>query len=129
MNSFRPLVVGRDDLASFEIVAVLKDDNGIYTDRGKASVVASHKNYARIGGEIGFSLVSDNSNVPLSLTSTYLRLHPVAGLTEVGYFSNSLTYSLYPNKYFGISLNYVNGTREDTGARQSQWTIALSGHF
>jgi hypothetical protein len=128
VNSFRS-VWGLDDLVSFEWVAAFKDDNGIYTDRGKTSVIASRKNYVRLGGEMGLSFVSDVTAVPLSLSTSYTRLHPITGLTEVGYFSNSLTYSFDPKRYFGVSLSYVNGNREDTGARQSQWIISLSGHY
>lgn len=107
----------------------LKDDNGWYSDRGKPAVESLHRDYVRLGGELGVSIVSDDEYLPLSLTTSYIRLHPVSGMTEIGYFANSLTYSLDPNKYFGVSLNYMNGTREDTAARQSQWEIALSGHF
>jgi len=126
INSFRSIAA---DVASGKIIINLKSDNGIYTDRGNSSVTGSNKDFVRIGGQFGASFLSDNKNVPLSLTSTYTCLHPVYGVTEIGYFSNSLTYSIDRNKYFGISLGYTNGTREDTAARENQWEIALSAHF
>ena len=126
LNSFMPIA---SDIASFEIIIKLKNDNGIYTDRGNPSVTSSHKNFVRIGGQFGVSFVSDNKNVPLSLTSTYTRLQPISGVTEIRYISNSLTYSFDPNKYFGISLNNTNGTREDTAVYESQWELAFSAHF
>lgn len=125
LNAFVP--VGDDFWV--KPILVLKDDNGFYTDRGNVAVAASHKDYLRLGGQIGMSVLSENQYLPFALTTSYTRLHPVTGVSEVGYFSNSLTYSPDPNKYWGITVSYTNGTREDTAQRESQWDVALGVRF
>jgi hypothetical protein len=126
INAFDRL--GSSDLW-YKPIIVLKDDNGWYTDRGNASVAAVHQDYVRLGGQVGLSIVNDNPHFPFVVTTSYTRLHPIVGVTEVGYFANSLTYNLDPNKYFGITLSYTNGTREDTAQRENLWEVALSGRL
>ncbi len=129
VNSFRPVIIGRDDFASFKLIADVRVAGGTYLDKGVASVAAAHDPFFRAGGQAGIALVSDNPALPLSLTTTYTRLHHLSGKQEVGYFANSLTYSFDPNKYFGVSLTYSNGTKEDTVEREEQFGLSLTGHF
>lgn len=128
LNSYRPLP-GAADFASFKVIFDIRNDNGIYTDRGETGVRDQHKNFLRIGGQLGLAVVSDNIDVPMSFTTTYTGLYGAVGEKDIGYFANSLTYYLDPNKYFGIGINFTNGTREDTAKRENQWEVAFSGRF
>jgi hypothetical protein len=128
VNRYRS-ISGTTDFASYKVLFDLRNDNGIYTDRGNPTVAGDHQDFIRLGGQIGLSVASDNPAFPVSLTTSYVRVHPVLGVTEVGYFANELTWFLDANKFFGITFSYSNGTREDTAKRESQWEIGLSGHF
>jgi hypothetical protein len=47
----------------------------------------------------------------------------------IGYFANTLTFHLDPDKYFGISASYLSGRREDTAREEQVWKIGLTGKF
>ncbi len=128
INDYRRFLSYRDDIASFKPILDLRLDNGVYTNRG-ATAAAANKDFVRVGGQIGIGIVSDNPYVPLSFLSTYTGLYGAAGEVNIGYFSNSITLPLDPNKYFGLTANYSNGNREDTGKREQLWTIGISGRF
>jgi hypothetical protein len=129
INSFRPVITGNDSFASYKIIFDLRNDNGVYTNRGKASVASSHKSFSRLGGQVGLAVLSDYEPLPLSFTSTYTGLYGISGNRNISYFVNTLTFYLDSNKYWGISASYANGVKEDTAKRDQQWDIALSVHY
>ncbi len=125
LNDFKRL-----DFLWYKLIVDLRVDNGFYLDRGNGAPALVHKDFVRAGGQFGVAVVTDSSfAVPLSLTSTYTRLYKLSGSHNVGYFANSLTYFLDPNKYFGLTVTYSNGRREDTAKTERQWEAALTAHF
>jgi hypothetical protein len=128
VNSYFPIIHGSDNFASAELMLDFRSDNGTYTDRGTSNI-AAHTNFARIGGQAGVGVISDNDSVPVSFSATYTGLYDASGPINVGEFIASLTYYLDPNKYLGLSASYANGTREDTAQREQKWDIALTAHF
>jgi len=128
INSFRPMNPGQD-FASIKVIFSLKDDNGVYTNRGNESVANSHRDYVRLGAQVGFAIVSDDVRVPLDFSTTYTGLGSVSGGTHINYLQSSLNYSFDPNKYIGLAITYSHGNREDTGKKENQWQIGLTGRY
>ncbi|MGZ5618633.1 MAG: hypothetical protein ACXWFW_14855, partial [Usitatibacter sp.] len=126
VNSFVEL---SKDVASGKLIFSVKTNTGAYTDRGIDSVRESHRNFVRAGGQAGIALTSDNIRMPLDFSAAFTSLGAVAGGTSIDYFKSSLTYSFEANKYFGLSLVYSHGRREDTAKKEDQWEIGLSGRF
>jgi hypothetical protein len=125
-NDFR----GLGPYMSFKPILDFRLDGGTYLNRGSPSVASSNKDYLRIGGQAGFSLVSDAVKFPLSFLATYTGLYGAVGNVNVGYFSNMLTYSFDQKKYFGVTVSYSNGNLEDNAAKRvNMWTIGLSGRY
>jgi hypothetical protein len=128
LNDFIRFVPERDDLASFKPILDLRVDLGAYTERGSNPIALEQSHVARFGGQAGVAVVSDSSLVPLSFTASYTWLEALAG-EDVGYFSSSLTWSLDPKKYFGITASYARGRREDTAKDEDLWMLGLTGRF
>lgn len=129
LNDFIRVIPERDDFASIKPIFDIRVDGGTYIDKGTNVIAASHPDYLRAGGQAGATLVSDSPLLPLTLTSTYTWLGALAGNVDIWYFSNSATLNLDPNKYFGITLAYSKGVREDTAKTEDLWTLGLSGKF
>ncbi len=102
---------------------------GFYTDRGLSSVREQHRDFARIGGRIGISVVSDDPAVPLEFRSTYIGLYDTRGGRNVGYFANELNWALDARRYFLFGFSYSNGTREDTTKREQLWLLGLKVRY
>lgn len=129
LNDFIRFDRARDELFSFKPMLDIRLNSGHYLDKGDGPNAEEKRNFIRAGAQVGIAVVSDMESLPLSLTSTYTHLHSFSGHKNIGYFSNNLTFSLDPKKYFGLSANYTNGTREDTARREQLWTIGLSVRF
>ena len=129
LNSFQPLIRGRNDLASWELIAALKSDFGHFLARGNSSVSEMNRDYVRLGGQVGLALLSDEPLVPVDGTVTYTGLYPFSGSTHVSYVKGSLTYNFDENKYFGVTLTGSHGVREDNGLSERLWELGLSLRF
>ena len=105
-------------------------DGGTYIDRGYPLIASSNKDYLRMGGQAGISILSDVDALPFSFLATYTGLYGVVGNVNIGYFNGQLTYNFDPKKYFGITAGYSNGNLEDNAAkRENMWTVSLSGRY
>jgi hypothetical protein len=109
-----------------KIVLDARADLGTYTDRGLAAVASMNRDYTRIGGQGGIMLLSLDTDVPLTFSSTYTGMYGAWGGVNIGDFSNVLTFYLDKDKNAGISASYANGVREDTGKRENIWMVGLS---
>jgi hypothetical protein len=87
------------------------------------------EDFSRVGGMAGIVVDSDNKSIPISLSSTYTLLRDINGGVDIGYFANTLSWHLDPDKYFGLSASYVSGRREDTAKEEQIWKIGLTGKF
>jgi hypothetical protein len=112
-----------------KIVLDARADFGTYPDRGSAAVASTNRDYDRFGGQAGIVLVSENDNVPITLSSTYTGMYGATGGVNVGDFVNALTLYLDSDKNVGVSASYANGVREDTGKRENTWLVGLSIHY
>lgn len=101
-------------------------NNGVFTRTGSRDV-ASSRDFSRVGGRVGLSLVSDVKGVPAEFTLSDTWLWALAG--QPGHLSQLKTnLSLYLNaeKYFGLDLGYARGRIGDLDARDDKWTIGLA---
>jgi hypothetical protein len=128
LNDFIRVVPDRDDFASFKPVLDFRLAAGMYTEKGTNPIALEQSRIVRLGGEAGLVVVSDQPLVPLSFSASYLWLEGILG-PDIGYFSSTLTWHLDARKYFGISVSYSRGEREDTAKREDQWLIGLTGRF
>ena len=128
LNDFIRFVPDKDDFASFKPVLDFRVDAGVYTEKGTNPIALEGSRIVRLGGQAGLTIVSDSSLVPLSFSASYTWLDAILG-RDIGYFSSTLTWHLDPKKYFGITVSYAKGEREDTARREDQWTIGLTGRF
>jgi hypothetical protein len=127
LNTFAPLVPGDPDPIWVEPMLDFRLDNGIYTNRGLATVAKSHVDYVRLGGQAGLSIILP-SYFPVTLTTSYIGLYGARGNIDIGYFANSLSYPLVKD-YVAITASYTNGNREDTAKREQLWLVGLSLHY
>jgi hypothetical protein len=126
LNAYRQLLPAALPKIYWEPVVLLKFDGGVYTKLGSNSLAAKNSSIARGGGQFGLNVVSDYPNWPLSFSTSYVYLYSWEAGKNIGYFSNSLTFSLDSKKYTGVTLMYNNGNLESTGKRQEQTTVGLS---
>mgnify|MGYP001289368210 CR=1 FL=1 len=126
LNSF--VTVGQDFI-SFKPTLDFRWNNGWYLDEGIPVADPPKGDFSRVGGLAGIAIVSDNKNIPLSFVSTYTLLDDLKDGPNIRYFANTLTLSLDPDKYFGISGSYLTGRREDTAKEEQVWKIGLTGKF
>jgi hypothetical protein len=129
LNSFVRVVPNVDNLASFKLLLDFRWTGGTYLDRGIPSAVAQSVDYWRFGGRGGIVVVSDNDNVPLSFTSSFILLEGLSGGVDINYLENTLSLALDKDKLFGLSASYVNGKREDTAKGEQMWKLGLTGRF
>lgn len=126
LNDFRRM--GADSAASFKWILSAKANAGHFADRGTVEP-EKRADYSRLGGKIGFALVSDNPAVPLEFVATYVSMAALKGRINVDYRTASLSYSFDSDKYFGISLSYKNGKREDTAIKDDEVTFGFTARF
>lgn len=129
INAFTPVRI--PGLLNFSLRPILdfRVDAGAYTNRGDVSVRADNRDFVRLGGQAGVSLVSDDERVPIELRSTYTGLYGASGKKNIGLFENSLAWNLVPEKYIQLTLKYSNGNREDTAEREQKWLAGISVRY
>lgn len=109
-----------------EGVADVRLDVGRYTRAGINAIALAAPTFVRLGGQFGVNIVSMRDDLPLSLSATYTALHAFQGAPNIGYLDTALTWSFDTHKYVGLSVSYVDGTKEDTGKREQQLNLSLS---
>jgi hypothetical protein len=126
LNYVHPVIFGRNDFMSFQPILTVRFNQGVYTDKGTTNP-AQNRNYARMGPQTGLALISDNSNLPLTLTLTDTFLGGFSGkFDHLNYFKSVLSLNLDPKKYTSFSVSYSNGRREDTTKREKLWSTGLT---
>ena len=126
VNDFIP--VGTN-FFSIKPVLDFRWNSGWYLDKGIPVPDTIKEDFSRIGALAGVVIDSDNKNIPLSFSSAYTLLRDVKGGVGIGYFANTLSWHLDPDKYFGVSASYLSGRREDTAKEEQVWKIGLTGKF
>jgi hypothetical protein len=102
---------------------------GVYTDRGTGDS-SKRQDYVRLGTQFGFAVSSDIPRLPLDLVVTNTYLHGFSGaFSEINYFKAALTFSFDPKRYFGVSVNYTDGRREDTTQRERLWSVSFTARY
>jgi hypothetical protein len=106
-------------------------DAGAYRNRGNDPVQSLlNKDFLRAGSRFGFALTSDIGTSSVTLVVAETCLYGFYGtVRNLSVFDASLTYSLDPKKYFGLTAAYRNGIDEDTAIRVETWTVGLSAKF
>ena len=118
---------GPAKLFSWEPIAELHWDNGWYVQAGVANQ-ALHRDYSRLGGRFGVSVISENPDIPLTLTVTDIQLGGLSGpVGHISYLSSALSWSL--SKFVSLDLSYVDGRREDTAKRERTTAVSLSAKY
>jgi hypothetical protein len=115
------------DGISFKPILIGQSRNGIYTNRGDATVSADHEDFIRLGAQAGFTLASTNPRLPFDFTTTFTGLKALKGAQSIHYWKSVLTYNF--NQNIGLSLNYSNGLLPDTADREKKWDLGISSKF
>lgn len=101
--------------------------NGLYVNRGDASVHDIHQDFIRLGAQAGFTLLSTNPGLPFDLTTSFTSLKALRGAQSIHYWKTTLNYNL--NKSVGLSLNYADGVLPDTGDAERKWNLGVAAKF
>jgi hypothetical protein len=112
-----------------EIVFDLRNDSGVYTNRGNTpAIVGVNRNFDRAGTRIGVALTTDNfPSLTLLITETYL--YGFSGYyRSIDMFQASLTYNIV-NNYLGLTASYKKGRDEDTAVSSQIWTVGLTARY
>jgi hypothetical protein len=112
---------------SVKPILIGESRNGTYIDRGDATVVAEHQDFLRLGGQVGFALVSNNPRIPVDFIATYTGLAAIVGAQGIHYTKAGLTYNF--NQNVGLALNYSNGVLPETGDREKKWSLGVASKF
>jgi hypothetical protein len=125
LNDFIGLNPGRSLL--LKPMLALRSTNGHYKRRSDTPTDDPQENFSRLGGEVGFALIS--KSIPVSFTSTYTGLRAVRGTGKVSYFKHSLNYNFDDSQFFGVTLDYSRGTRADNLEAERKWELAFSFRY
>jgi len=109
----------------------LRNDSGAYTNRGNTpAIIATNKDFDRVGSRFGLAFTTDPSFPSLTLTVTETYLYGLAGYYRtLDLLETSLTYNLESNNYFGITASYKHGRDEDTAVASKTWTLGLTARY
>ncbi len=116
-----------DNGLAFKPILIGQSRNGIYAERGNASVYDSHQDFIRLGAQAGFTLASTNPRLPFDFTTTYTGLKAIKGAQSIHYWRSTLTYNF--NQNVGLSLDYSNGLVPDTADPERKWNLGISTKF
>lgn len=112
---------------AFKPILVAQSRNGMYVDRGDATVYDQHQDFIRIGAQAGFTLASTNPKLPFDFTTTYTGLKALQGSRSIHYWKGALTYNF--NQNVGLSLDYSDGLLPDTGDAERKWGLGIATKF
>ena len=124
LNFFAPLIAGDSDPVWVSPMLDFRVDTGTYANRGNMSVAAQHRDFVRVGGRAGLTIILP-SWFPVTLTTSYTGLYGARGGVNIGYFANSVSYPVIKD-YVSITASYTNGNTEDTAKREQLWLVGLS---
>lgn len=116
-----------DNGLAFKPILIAQSRNGMYVNRGDATVYDEHQNFIRLGVQAGFTLASTNPRLPFDFTTTYTGLKALQGSQSIHYWRGALTYNF--NQNVGLSLDYSNGLLPDTGDAERKWGLGISTKF
>lgn len=108
-------------------ILVAQSRNGIYANRGDATVYDLHQDFIRLGAQAGFTLLSENPALPFDFTTTFTSLKALRGTQSIHYWRASLNYNL--NQNVGLSLDYSDGLLPDTADAERKWNLGISTKF
>lgn len=104
----------------------LRFNNGFFT-RGGDREAKDSRDFSRIGGRVGLSLVSGVKGMPADLAIYNTRIWGLAGSPKhLSQLKANLAFYLNEERYFGIDLGYVRGRIADLEPRESKWTLGLA---
>jgi len=112
---------------AFKPILVAQSRNGMYIDRGDATVYDQHQDFIRLGAQAGFTLASTNPKLPFDFTTTYTGLKALQGSRSIHYWKGALTYNF--NQNVGLSLDYSDGLLPDTGDAERKWGLGIATKF
>lgn len=127
LNSF--IILGNGNFASLKPILAVRGSLSNYTRRSPGAAPGEQKDAAHLGVHLGLSLQSDNASVPLDFKVTYTGLPALKGDVNVNFWNGALTWNFDSRKYFGLSLLYSHGTREDNFTKERKLEMALTARF
>jgi hypothetical protein len=129
VNDYIRLIPDRDEFMWFRPIVDFRLTTAVYTERGTIDS-DKREDYTRLGTQFGLGLSSDIPYLPLDLVVTHTYFHGFSGAYDaLNYFKAMLTISFDPKRYFGVTLSYSEGRREDTAQRERLWGVSLSGRY
>lgn len=128
LNDFSPVDENRDRFLYWKPIFDLRAVYGEFLDRGTRTPEAS-QDFFRIGGQAGFSIVSDNPRWPLQFTVTDTWLPALRGSDDLEYREARLSLWLDPDKIFSVELTYGEGRRTDVDPDAEGWKLSLGAKY
>ncbi len=123
-NDFLPHVNG-------QLLFDIRNDAGIYENRGLPPYVAQNASFERVGSKFGFAWIATPSSLPtFALSVTETALYGTNGAyRKLSYFDTLLSIYLDPKHYVSITLEYFNGRDENTYVQNQGYKAGFAGHF
>jgi hypothetical protein len=128
LNDFMRLDPGRDRFFYWKPIFEVRAVYGEFLDQGSRTDEAS-QDFFRLGGQVGFSIVSDNPRWPLQFTATDTFLPAIRGFEDLEYLEARLSLWLDPEKIFSVELTYGEGRRTDVEPEADGWKLSLGAKY
>lgn len=128
LNSFIRLMRDRDDLASWRPIFEMRAVAGRFTDRGERLPEESG-DFNRLGGRVGFAVISNNRRWPFDLLVTETWLPSLGAAPDISHFQSKVSWALDPERIFTIDLTYGEGRRSDLLNREEEWKLSIGAKY
>lgn len=131
LNSYAIRIRDTDDRTLFQVMprGELRATYGDFLKAG-TRLPENAVDFLRAGGQIGATLSSDISWLPIDLTVTESYLYGLRGEPEdLSQLKVVLSANFDAKKFFGVDVSYVRGRSEDLLDRSDKWTIGLGAKF
>jgi tRNA(Leu) C34 or U34 (ribose-2'-O)-methylase TrmL len=109
----------------------IRNDAGVYVNRGLPAYVSQNQNFERIGSKFGIAWIATPSSLPtFALSITETALYGTNGAyRKLSYFDSLLSIYFDPKHYVSLTLEYFNGQDENTYVRNQGYKAGFAGKF
>jgi hypothetical protein len=123
-NEFFPHVNG-------QLLFDIRNDAGVYENRGDPSFVARNMDFERIGSKFGIAWIATPSSLPtFALSVTETALYGATGAYRtLSYFDSLLSIYFDPKHYVSMTFEYFNGRDENTYIISQGYKAGFAGKF